>query len=137
MNVCSIVLLFILTFFNGTERYAAEGKATYYSDKMQGRVTASGERYNKNLLTAAHATLPFNTKVRVTNLESGKSVVVKINDRMARSRHHIIDVSRAAAEALDIIRAGTAAVLLKEVKNDETEQQEEPLAVSEAEATSK
>lgn len=136
MNICSIVLLFIFSFFGGTHNYTANGKASYYSDRMQGHRTASGERYDKTLLTAAHATLPFNTKVQVTNLKNGKTVVVKINDRMARSRHHIIDVSRAAARELDMLREGTVPVQLNEAK-EQPEQQETPLAVSETETTPK
>jgi rare lipoprotein A len=124
VNLCSIVLFCILTFFSSSEHYTAEGKASYYADHMQGRPTASGEAYNKNDLTAAHATLPFNTKVLVTNLKNGKSVVVRVNDRMAGSRHNIIDVSRAAAGELDMIRDGSADVQVKEVKNHRPEQQD-------------
>ena len=70
--------------------------------------------------------------VRVTNILNGKSVVVKVNDRMPRNRHAVIDVSKAAAIKLDLIRSGVAPVSLAEVNNDGTEQQDEPLAVSEA-----
>lgn len=99
---------------------------------MHGQRTASGERYDKTQLTAAHATLPFNTIVEVTNLKNGKSVVVKINDRMPKSRHTIIDLSRAAAKEIDLIRAGVGKVKIKEVDPEEEEQQVVPLAVSEA-----
>jgi len=61
-----------------------EGIANYYSDKFQGKKTASGAVYDKNKLTASHKTLPYGTKVRVTNLENNKSVVVTVNDRMKR-----------------------------------------------------
>ncbi|GAB3816124.1 hypothetical protein GCM10028895_11000 [Pontibacter rugosus] len=123
---------FFLSFFNGTASYTASGKASFYADRMQGHRTSSGERYDKTLFTAAHATLPFNTKVQVTNLKNGKSVVVKINDRMARSRHHVIDVSRAAAVELGMVRDGTATVRLTEVKEEQPEQQELPVVVSKA-----
>ncbi|WP_460925148.1 septal ring lytic transglycosylase RlpA family protein [Pontibacter brevis] len=137
MNLCSIVFLFILTLYNSTAGYTAEGTASYYADRLHGHRTASGERYDKKKFTAAHATLPFNTKVLVTNLKNGKSVVVRVNDRMARSRHNIIDVSKAAAMEIDLVREGSAVVRLDELKKEVTEQQEKPLAVSEAEATLK
>lgn len=73
--------------------------------------------------------------MQVTNLKNGKSVVVKINDRMVRSRHTIIDLSKAAALELGIVRAGIGQVRLREVKNEEAEQQETPYAVSEAVST--
>ena len=132
MDLCSIVFLFFLTLFNSTASYTAEGTASYYADRLHGHNTASGERYDKAKLTAAHATLPFNTKVRVTNLKNGKSVVVRVNDRMARSRHSIIHLSRAAALEIDMFRDGSATVHLNEVKKEEPEQQEKPLAVSES-----
>lgn len=124
MNVCSIVFLFILTVFNSTSSYTAEGTASFYADRLHGHRTASGERYNKKLFTAAHATLPFNTKVLVTNLKNGKAVVLRVNDRMARSRRNIIDISRAAALEIDMIRDGSARVQLNEVKTEEPQQQE-------------
>ncbi|RDV16659.1 septal ring lytic transglycosylase RlpA family protein [Pontibacter diazotrophicus] len=137
MNFCSIVFLFILSLQNSTASYTAEGKASYYADRLHGHRTASGERYDKEKFTAAHATLPFNTLVRVTNLKNGKAVVVTVNDRMARSRHNIIDVSRAAALQIGLIREGSALVRLDEVKKDAAEQQELLPDVSEAEATPK
>ncbi|WP_299821348.1 septal ring lytic transglycosylase RlpA family protein [uncultured Pontibacter sp.] len=132
MNICSIILVLLLSFFNNTTSYFAEGKATYYADRMHGQRTASGDRYDKKQLTAAHATLPFNTLVQVTNLKNGKSVIVKINDRKAKSRHIIIDLSRAAAEEIGLIRDGITTVKLTEVEKEEEKQQDIPLAVSEA-----
>ena len=130
MNICSIILVLLLSFFSNNTSYTAEGKATYYADRMHGQRTASGDRYDKKLLTAAHATLPFNTLVQVTNVKNGKSVIVKINDRKPRNRQVIIDLSRAAAEEINLIRDGIAPVRLKEVT--EEKQQDTPLAVSEA-----
>ncbi|WP_255593750.1 septal ring lytic transglycosylase RlpA family protein [Pontibacter sp. HSC-14F20] len=115
--------------------YSADGKASYYADRMQGHRTANGERYDKNLLTAAHATLPFNTFVQVTNLRNGKTVVVRINDRMATSRHRIIDLSRAAAQQIELIREGVAAVQVHEVADDG--QPEMTTVVSEIKPTGK
>ncbi|GHA60912.1 hypothetical protein GCM10007389_11480 [Pontibacter akesuensis] len=130
-------MIFILSFFNnGAATYTASGKASFYADRMHGQRTASGERYDKKLFTAAHATLPFNTKVRVTNLKNGKSVIVKINDRMARSRYKVIDVSRAAAVELDMVRDGMVEVQLKEVEETQPAQQEAPVTVSEADTSS-
>ena len=88
----------------------ATGEASYYASRFQGRPTASGERFDNNQLTAAHRTLPFGTKVRVTNLSNGRSVVVKVNDRGPYARGRIIDLSQAAARRIDLVRAGVARV---------------------------
>lgn len=89
-----------------------QGIASYYADKFHGRKTASGEKYNKNALTAAHRKLPFGTRVKVTNLSNGKSVVVRINDRGPHVRGRIIDLSIAAARRIGLVKAGTAKVRL-------------------------
>jgi rare lipoprotein A len=89
-----------------------EGIANFYSDKFQGRKTASGAVYDKNKLTASHKTLPYGTKVRVTNLENGKNVVVTVNDRMKSSNPAVIDVTRRAAQDLGFAKAGKAKVKL-------------------------
>jgi rare lipoprotein A len=85
------------------------GKASWY--KM-GTKTASGERMNANALAAAHRSLPFGTRVRVDNLTNGRSVVVRINDRGPFVRGRVIDLTKAAAERIDMIRSGTANVKL-------------------------
>jgi rare lipoprotein A len=90
----------------------AKGFASWYASKFQGRRTASGERYDKNALTAAHKTLPFGTLVRVKSLHSGKEVVVRINDRGPFTRKRVIDLSGAAAAALGIKGRGIASVVL-------------------------
>jgi rare lipoprotein A len=87
-----------------------EGTANFYSDKFEGKKTASGQIYDKNGLTASHKKLPFGTKVLVTNLDNGKSVVVTINDRMAASNPAVIDVTRKAAEDLGFTKSGKAKV---------------------------
>jgi rare lipoprotein A len=87
-----------------------EGIANFYSDKFQGRKTASGAVYDKNKLTASHKTLPYGTKVRVTNLENGKNVVVTVNDRLKSSNPAVIDVTRRAAQDLGFAKAGKAKV---------------------------
>jgi rare lipoprotein A len=82
------------------------GTASYYADEFNGKKTANGEIYNMNELTSAHPSYPFNTIVRVTNLANGKSVEVRINDRMPNYKNRIIDLSFAAAKKIDMISAG-------------------------------
>ncbi len=89
------------------------GKASFYADKFEGLRTASGEKYQHNKLTAAHKTLPFGTRVRVTNVANNKSVEVVINDRGPYVEDRIIDLSRSAAEELDFINQGLAEVRLE------------------------
>ena len=86
------------------------GGASFYSDSFHGRKTANGERYNKNDLTAAHRFLPMGTVVRVTNLHNGKDVLLRINDRGPHKKTRILDVSRAAATHLNMVRRGVASV---------------------------
>jgi len=93
------------------------GCATWYGGGHHGGPTASGERFNKNALTAAHRTRPMNTHVRVTNQRNGKSVVVRINDRGPYGRRGcIIDVSEAAARQLGMIDAGVVPVRVEVIK---------------------
>ena len=89
-----------------------DGRASYYSRIFDGRRTASGERYDPERMTAAHATLPFGTWIRVTR-PGGPSVEVRVNDRCGCGGGRIVDLSRAAARRLDMIRAGTVAVRLE------------------------
>jgi rare lipoprotein A len=93
--------------------FAREGIASWYGPGFAGRRTANGEIFDPGQLTAAHRTLPFNTHLRVTNLENGRSVVVRINDRGPFSGGRIIDLSRAAAERIGMIGSGTARVRLE------------------------
>jgi rare lipoprotein A len=90
-----------------------EGVASYYADDFHGKQTSNGEVFDMNDFTAAHRTFPFGTKVRVTNLENKKSVVVRVNDRGPFKEARIIDLSLAAAKELDLIRSGTAKVKLE------------------------
>lgn len=90
--------------------FSKSGFATYYHRKFEGRRTASGERYRGAKLTAAHKTLPFGTIVTVTNLSSGKSVEVEINDRGPFSKKYMIDVSEAAAKELGFYKKGHSQV---------------------------
>ncbi|WP_245586300.1 septal ring lytic transglycosylase RlpA family protein [Olivibacter sitiensis] len=86
------------------------GKASYYADRFHGKSTASGEKYNKNKLTAAHPSIPFGTMVTVKNMNNGKIVQVKVNDRGPSSGGRIMDISKAAAIKLDMIQAGVVPV---------------------------
>lgn len=90
--------------------YTESGKASYYADKHQNQKTASGERYRHELKTAAHRKLPFGTRVMVTNVNNGKSVVVKVNDRGPFVRGRIIDLSRSAFSAIANTRQGIVEV---------------------------
>lgn len=94
-----------------------QGSATFYANRFQGRRTASGERYDKNALTAAHPTLPFGTEVLVRSVQTGKEVLVRIIDRGPHLKDRIIDLSRAAAEALGIRQHGVAEVQLIQPQN--------------------
>ncbi|MCK5741652.1 MAG: septal ring lytic transglycosylase RlpA family protein [Chlorobi bacterium] len=82
------------------------GKASYYADKFHGRQTASGEIFNMNKMTCAHKTLGFGTRLLVKNLGNGKTVIVRVNDRGPFVGNRILDLSKAAAQKLDMIRSG-------------------------------
>jgi len=94
------------------EVYFERGGASWYGIELHRRRTASGERFNMNAMTAAHRTLPFGTRVCVRNLNNGKEVLVRINDRGPHTMGRIIDVSRAAALALDLMGVGIKEVAL-------------------------
>jgi rare lipoprotein A len=97
-------------------RHTEEGKATWYGPGFVGKHTANGERFWPCRLTAAHKTLPFDTRVKVTNLENGKVVRVRINDRGPFGEGRIIDLSRAAAAAIKMVRAGVVKVEIEVIK---------------------
>jgi rare lipoprotein A len=88
----------------------AEGIARYYARRFNGRKTSSGEIFSQKKLTAAHPTLPLNTRVKVVNLANGKSVIVKINDRCREHEEVFIDLSRQAARQLGMMKQGKANV---------------------------
>jgi rare lipoprotein A len=90
--------------------YVQRGVASWYGRDFHGLSTSSGETYNMHAMTAAHTTLPLPTWVEVTNLENGKRVVVKVNDRGPFVDNRLIDLSYAAATALDMVRSGTTRV---------------------------
>jgi rare lipoprotein A len=90
-----------------------QGTASYYGAELAGNRTASGERFNPHGLTAAHRTLPLGTKLRVTNVANGRSVIVRVNDRGPFVGKRLIDVSLGAAREIQMVRSGTAQVRLE------------------------
>ncbi len=102
-----------------TPEHETAGYASWYAGKFQGRRTANGEIFDTNLMTAAHKTLPFGTVVEVTHIGSGRSVEVRINDRGPFVDGRVIDLSRAAAEALEMTAEGIAPVRLRIVAEPE------------------
>ena len=95
------------------QQYVQYGEAAYYADRLHGNTTSSGEIYDRNKLTAAHKTLPTGSIVEVTRIDNGRRVRVRINDCGPHTKGRIIDLSRTAAEQLDLIRAGVADVRLE------------------------
>lgn len=93
--------------------------ASYYSDKFNGRKTASGERFDNKKLTAAHKKLPFGTNVKVTNPKTGKSVIVRINDRGPFIKNRVLDLSKAAFEKLGDLKQGVMLVHYEIIKEEE------------------
>lgn len=90
--------------------YVQRGVSSYYADDFHGKKTANGEKFDMNSLTAAHPRIRFNTLLKVTNLDNGKSVIVRVNDRGPYVGGRILDLSRAAAQKIDMIRNGTAQI---------------------------
>lgn len=95
------------------ERFSQSGKASYYARMHHGQRTANGETHDQNALVAAHRSLPFGTRVQVTNEQNGNQVVVRINDRGPFRRGRIIDLSRAAAAQLDMLKSGVIRVRIE------------------------
>lgn len=87
-----------------------ETHASFYADRFHGKKTANGERFNMHAMTAAHKTLPFDTRLKVTNPKNGKSVIVRINDRGPYIKGRGVDLSKAAAGRIGMIKAGVAQV---------------------------
>jgi rare lipoprotein A len=106
----SLLVISLLSSCGYTTR---KGLASYYADSYEGKTTANGEIYRQGKITAAHKTLPFGTKVEVTNLSNNKTVVVRINDRGPYIRGRIIDLTKAAAKEIDMVGAGVAKVKIR------------------------
>jgi len=96
-------------------RYDVNGTASWYGGSFHGRLDARGERFDENAMTAAHRTLPLNSLVEVTNLENGRHVQVRITDRGPYAHRRVIDLSRAAADALGYVDDGVARVNVRAI----------------------
>jgi len=96
-----------------SSNHQLEGTASYYGDEFNGRKTSSGEVYDMHGLTAAHRTLPFNTRIRVLNLQNGRTAVVRVNDRGPFKDNRVIDLSWEAAKQLGLLENGTAPVKIE------------------------
>lgn len=117
-NLLFISLLLLALAACGTSKstFTQSGQGSYYADKFRGRPTASGTPYRPSKLTAAHNTLPFGTKIRVTNTRTGRSVKVTVNDRGPHVKGRIVDLSKKAARRIGLVDAGVAPVQLKVVR---------------------
>jgi rare lipoprotein A len=102
--------------------FQQRGEASWFGDEVAGNTGASGERVDPSRLIAAHPTLPFNSRVRVTNLDNGRSVVVEVIDRGPSVEGRVIDLSRGAAEALGMVEAGTAPVEVEAYLSDQPDE---------------
>jgi rare lipoprotein A len=103
--LCGSLILALAAFTSGAAQ-AETGKISYYGAKFAGRTTASGERFNPNAMTMAHKSLPFGSKVKVTNLANKRSVVLRVNDRGPSIADRVADVSHAAARKLHMTQRG-------------------------------
>jgi rare lipoprotein A len=109
-NIFFTLPFFLLLTVSASFAQVQTGKASFYADKFEGAPTASGEKYKHSKLTAAHKTLPFGTKIRVTNLANNESVEVIVNDRGPYVEGRVVDVSKSAAEKLGFVNQGLAEV---------------------------
>lgn len=116
---CLALMIFLVSC---SRKITEAGKASYYADKFEGRKTSNGETFKQRKKTAAHKTLPFGTKVTVTNLTNGKTVKVRINDRGPFVKGRVIDLSKKAAKKIDMVNAGVVNVEIRYkgavIKND-------------------
>ena len=142
LKLINAFFIFVLTAFCITMNAQAEtvfqqGKASYYGKAHHGKKTASGKRFNMHAMTAAHRSLPFGTQLKVTSKDTGKSVIVTINDRGPYAGGRILDLSQEAARQLGMIKQGVGVVTLEKmnvkqdsVRRSSTERIEEPLLVA-------
>ncbi|PLX17813.1 MAG: septal ring lytic transglycosylase RlpA family lipoprotein [Salinivirgaceae bacterium] len=112
-RIILLIISVLVPFIMLSQKQIEYGKASFYANKFEGRTTASGEKYWHSKLTAAHRTLPFNTRVRVTNLEKNLSVIVRINDRGPFVKDRIIDLSKSAAKKLEFVKDGVCDVKIE------------------------
>lgn len=142
LKLINAFIIFVLTAFCITMNAQAEtvfqqGKASYYGKAHHGKKTASGKRFNMHAMTAAHRSLPFGTQLKVTSKDTGKSVIVTINDRGPYAGGRILDLSQEAARQLGVIKQGVGVVTLEKmnvkqdsVRRSSTERIEEPILVA-------
>lgn len=114
----SFLMFFFLFVCHAHAQENIEGKASYYSNSLHGRRMSSGKKYHRDSLTCAHRTLPFGTKLKVTNPSNGKEIVVEVADRGPYSHSRVIDLSYAAARELGIIANGVKYVQIEVLKDD-------------------
>ncbi len=112
-SALTILLITFLYAFSGNKSdknphqdFTQDGIASYYAQKFEGRLTANGERFSNTEYTCAHKTLPFGTKLKVTNLNNNKSIVVRVNDRGPFIKGRIIDLSKIAAQEIGMVQKG-------------------------------
>jgi rare lipoprotein A len=122
VRIIWIFILLLCDFSAVLAQFTQTGMASYYAGDFHGKRTACGERYNMNELTAAHPSLPFHTKVKVTNLSNKKSVIVRINDRGPHTKKRVIDLSKAAAKKIGLIQAGVTKVKIEVIEPNQEEQ---------------
>lgn len=108
-----LLFLTILLTCNPSFNYEEKGFASYYNDLLDGRPTASGEVFSQDSLTAAHKSLPFGTKLLVTNLRNQRTIWVKVNDRGPFIKNRILDLSKSAADSLGMLKEGIDSVLIQ------------------------
>lgn len=142
LKLINAFIIFVLTAFCITMNAQAEtvfqqGKASYYGKAHHGKKTASGKRFNMHAMTAAHRSLPFGTQLKVTSKDTGKSVIVTINDRGPYAGGRILDLSQEAARQLGMIKQGVGVVTLVKMKvkpdsvrRSSTERIEKPILVA-------
>ena len=113
-NLFYLALLLVFAGLAGCAKpFTETGKASYYSHKLKGRKMANGDKYRPGKLTAAHKTLPFGTRLKVTNLDTKKSVKVRVTDRGPFVKGRVVDLSYKAAKKVDMVKAGVAPVKIK------------------------
>lgn len=126
MKLNQIIAILLLSFLTAVG-YAQEvecqqtGVASFYADKFNGRKTASGERFSQKKMTCAHRTLPFGTKLKVTNTVNGKSIIVTVNDRGPFVKGRVLDLSLCGAQELGFVRAGKTQVMIETITDEEIE----------------
>ena len=117
MSFRPYILIFMLTISLTVLGQIQIGKASYYSKRATGRLTASGDRLHHDSLTCAHRSYPFGTLLQITNPSNGRMIVVRVNDRGPFVRGRIVDLSWAAAKVLDILSTGVANVIVEPLEH--------------------